>query len=121
MTACWIWPGAKSSRGYGQIALGKKVFYVHRLIRRLHDGLWHDGDVDHLCGNPSCWNPDHLECVTHAENLRRARVNNSVCYSGHEFTEENTIRDKHGNRRCKICRTASQTAANLRRKARDLR
>lgn len=32
------------------------------------DGL----ELDHLCRNPSCCNPAHLEAVTHAENMRRA-------------------------------------------------
>lgn len=30
-----------------------------------------DMEIDHLCRNPGCCNPDHLELVTHAENNRR--------------------------------------------------
>jgi hypothetical protein len=30
-----------------------------------------DHDVDHLCRNKRCVNPDHLEAVPRAENLRR--------------------------------------------------
>jgi hypothetical protein len=29
-------------------------------------------ELDHLCENPPCCNPAHLEPVTHAENNRRA-------------------------------------------------
>lgn len=31
-------------------------------------------EVDHLCFNPSCCNPDHLEAVTPQENKRRRRA-----------------------------------------------
>jgi len=31
-------------------------------------------EIDHLCGNPACVNPDHLEAVSHAENVRRGRA-----------------------------------------------
>jgi hypothetical protein len=24
--------------------------------------------IDHLCGNKACFNPEHIECVTSAEN-----------------------------------------------------
>jgi hypothetical protein len=34
----------------------------------LPDGM----QVDHLCGNPLCWNPEHLEAVTAVENVRRS-------------------------------------------------
>lgn len=30
-------------------------------------------DLDHLCRNPICVNPDHLEPVTHLENVRRGK------------------------------------------------
>lgn len=34
-----------------------------------------DCELDHLCGNgPGCYNPRHLEAVTHQENCRRART-----------------------------------------------
>jgi hypothetical protein len=29
--------------------------------------------VDHLCRNRRCWNPDHLEAVTHKQNQKRRR------------------------------------------------
>lgn len=30
-------------------------------------------ELDHLCRNRICVNPDHLELVTHAQNLRRGK------------------------------------------------
>ena len=53
---------------------------AHRVALALHLGrqLPHDMTVDHLCQNVKCVNPGHLELVTIAENLRRARVRGSV-------------------------------------------
>jgi hypothetical protein len=31
-------------------------------------------EVDHLCHNPECINPDHLDAVTPKENRRRRRA-----------------------------------------------
>lgn len=47
---------------------------AHILMWELVHGPVAEGLVlDHLCMQPGCVNPDHLEPVTHKENLRRAR------------------------------------------------
>lgn len=71
---CWIWQGGKGDRGYGRrlnFSTGKidnahRVFY-HELIGPPPAGK----DLDHLCRQPSCVNPWHLDPVSHVENLRR--------------------------------------------------
>lgn len=72
---CWIWLASKT-KGYG--ALGRRIdgrnvtLQAHRVAYELAVGAIPDGLVlDHLCRNPSCVNPAHLEPVTNAENLRR--------------------------------------------------
>ena len=62
-TVCWIWPGALRDDGYGP----------HRLVwERLRGPVPAGMQLDHLCEQHDCVNPDHLEPVTQLENLRRA-------------------------------------------------
>lgn len=71
---CWLWSGMKR-KGYGRFAFPKRTTYVsaHRWLFEIVVGRVPDGfELDHLCRTPACVNPDHLEAVTHSENLRRA-------------------------------------------------
>ncbi len=74
---CWVWPGALNADGYGSIRVGRRpegTALVHRVVHEhLIGPIPADFDVDHTCGNRACCAPQHLEAVTHAENLRRAR------------------------------------------------
>ena len=105
---CWIWTSG-TSNGYGITSEGYgNVFAVHRRVYCLLVGEIPDGlELDHLCRNRACCNPDHLEPVPHPENVRRgeAGINNRAkthCANGHEFTPENMYPSPRG-RRCKTC------------------
>lgn len=68
---CWVWLGSHD-RGYGHFGVDGGYVRAHRwaweaLVGPIPPGLV----LDHLCRNPSCVNPDHLEPVTRAENTRR--------------------------------------------------
>ena len=75
---CWLWDKGRDTKGYGQFNVGSsgnwRIVKAHRVSfylthgdvptsRRVH--------IDHLCHNPPCVNPDHLEAVTVSTNLLR--------------------------------------------------
>lgn len=69
---CWEWRGSVSSSGYGVIGSRSRRKYAHRLLWEAYRGPIPPGlELDHLCRNPLCVNPAHLEPVTHHENLLR--------------------------------------------------
>lgn len=72
-SGCWIWTGAQDRKGYGRFSVSdmEKV-WTHRWIYQQMRGPIPDGFViDHLCRNPSCVNPDHLEPVPQRINVLR--------------------------------------------------
>ena len=74
VSGCWEWLGSKTKGGYGKAWDGKTVL-AHRLSHEMHKGPVPTGlHVDHLCHNPACVNPDHLEAVTAKVNMSRRRT-----------------------------------------------
>lgn len=70
---CWIWNGtSKNKIGHASVWIGGREFSAHRRMYEQSVGPIPEGlQIDHLCCQPSCVRPEHLEPVTHAENLRR--------------------------------------------------
>ena len=109
-SGCLEWTGAVTSKGYGNIAIcvkGKKRYLPpHRVLYVLEKGPVDPGlEMDHLCRNRLCCNPEHLEPVTTQVNTARsAPARKTHCKHGHEYTEENTMRKaSDGRRRCRTC------------------
>ena len=90
---CWPWEGTIDPAGYGRGSFGGVTAMAHRAVYLLIKGDIPQGfDLDHLCRNRRCVNPDHLEPVTHHENCRRGKqAQQTHCVNGHEFNEGNTL------------------------------
>lgn len=72
VTGCWVWQHYKDRKGYGVIKRNGRNRQAHCHFYELLRGKIPEGmQLDHLCRNTSCVNPDHLEIVTNAENTRR--------------------------------------------------
>lgn len=113
-TGCWVWQRYVNEKGYGKIQADGRSRIAHRYFYELHKGPIPAGmHLDHLCRNPSCVNPEHLEPVTPQENTARGIEHNGAkthCPQGHPYDEQNTklVRRSDGGtaRRCAICRKA---------------
>ncbi len=126
-TGCWEWT-ASTNKGYGQININQKMVQVHRLMYELKRGPIPPGlDLDHLCRVARCANPEHLEPVTHRENLLRgigwSGVNSrkTHCKNGHPLSDDNVIwrNGRHG-RECRICRLESKRREFQRNRAKRM-
>lgn len=98
---CWEWTGYVDRAGYGLVRFDGSTTTAHRAVYRMLVGPVPDGlELDHLCRNRACVNPDHVEPVTHAVNVARRRLAFSdTCANGHRRYVQ-----RLGRRVCLDCR-----------------
>ena len=117
VTGCWVWQKSMNSQGYGHIGVGHRVLSAHRVSYEVFVGEIPEGlTIDHLCRNPSCINPAHLEPVTMRENILRGNgvsarnARKQFCKRGHPLVGANVHTMPCGGRRCRVCAKAYQSA-----------
>lgn len=112
---CWEWTGQMHNTGYGVFNVHSEPILSHRFSYEYFNKTTIPEclELDHLCRNRICCNPDHLEAVTRQINIQRGIGHNRVgsynssktkCHLGHPFSKENTYIRANGGRECRICR-----------------
>ena len=107
-SGCWLWTARLDRNGYGRIGIwmpdrGHNVprSAYREMFKALRGPIPEGLELDHLCRVRSCVNPDHLEPVTHKENVRRgeckaqharqaaakAKRKRQKCGKGHPYIE----------------------------------
>jgi hypothetical protein len=76
-SGCWEWTGYIDRNGYGRLydrsaPKGQRTEWAHRAFYRRQKGPIPDRyEVDHVCQNTKCVNPEHLDAVSKAEHAAR--------------------------------------------------
>lgn len=119
---CWLWRGATGD-GYGHAFWNGAVVRAHRVSYELARGAIPAGlEIDHLCRERRCVNPDHLEAVEPRINKLRGEsivtqwAKRDACGRGHPFTPENTLMRSDGGRRCRVCQREFEARRPSRRR-----
>lgn len=124
---CWLWV-AGTSKGYGMFYCDGKVQVAHLWIWEQVNGPVPEGlELDHAsskgCTSRNCVRLDHLEPVTHKENMLRGKgfasmnAQKTHCPKGHSYTGNNLYVNLNGWRSCKICKRADVRRFRIRSKS----
>ena len=129
VTSCHQWVGQLTDDGYGKVVVGATQRgkggqpirrFSHIIAYELAHGPVPNGlELDHLCRNRACCNPEHLEPVTRQENVKRgilpqlmaAKANAKThCYKGHLLSGDNLFLQGRLKkfRGCRTCRAERQ-------------
>ena len=105
-SGCWLWIGASNGK-YGNFYVSggrqnRLVVSPHRFSYVLHNGPIPEGlEVDHMCQNTYCVNPDHLQAVTRKQNRQLQSSRRITCKNGHPL--DNIYVDRVGKKHCRYC------------------
>ena len=119
-SGCWIWQAFIGADGYGKFGLSHSMRRAHRVAyERLVGPVSSDKDLDHLCRNRSCVNPEHLDPVTRSENLLRGAQGYELrgyrCVNGHDVLAAGMrLRPRGANSVSRGCRECDREASRRR-------
>lgn len=90
---CRIWLGGTTGTGrgggYGKMSVNGEMVSVHIVSYTHHYGyIPPRKQIDHLCNNRLCWEPTHLEIVTHIKNQKRRAKRQKLMKKCMEITDE---------------------------------
>lgn len=125
---CWPWKGYVRPDGYGEFyKTGASERRAHRMAYVLTYGSIPEGlTLDHLCRNPRCVRPDHLEAVTMGVNVLRGNgmsarhARQTHCVHGHPFDEVNTYITSTNARFCRACHRERQVKYQRAKRAQEV-
>jgi hypothetical protein len=113
-TGCWNWSGNLDAYGRAERLTfdGAKVRPYRLAYELLVGPIPPAHHVHHVCGNPRCINPGHLEAILPVDHSRLhaklSEFGQTHCRNGHPFDERNTYinTDKTGRlfRQCRACK-----------------
>ena len=122
MTPCIIWKKGLTRSGYGRVWHHGKHRRAHVLAYEVIHGPVPKGlELDHLCRNRACVNVEHLEAVSHQENMRRGdreamglrNRSKTECPKGHPYDSANTYVRRNGGRFCRACNALRMRLARV--------
>jgi hypothetical protein len=115
-TDCWTWVGASDNKlGYGRVSVDGANRPAHRVVHEALRGPVNAETLDHLCRNPPCVNPSHLQPVSIRENTLRGdtipakNLRKTHCPRGHLLVMGNLLPSRGIRRVCWTC-DANRTA-----------
>ncbi len=88
---CWVWQKCTNKMGYGQCCgiTPKRSQLAHRVSFAVFNGPLLEGmEIDHICENKRCVNPEHLEQKTLVQHAQvKSLQNKTHCNRGHLLSE----------------------------------
>lgn len=111
-TQCWNWMGGKDHAGYGCVMYHKVRERTHRVLYAWKFGPIPKGSaacrelqLDHLCRNTSCCNPDHMKLVDGRTNILRGTGPTAIAARKTHCKYGHPLPDSGGKPRryCKVC------------------